>query len=266
MSGGESQARVAFVTGAASGIGKATARRLAAAGVRLCLADRDEAGLRALHEALRGEGADVMTSAVDVRDREQIEHAVAAVMARFGRIDALANIAGGAGERHLHQIDEFEDEDWDHVIALNLTSTFLICRSVVPVMRAQGYGRIVNMASTIAKGKSGPVGTAGGRLAYAAAKSGILGLTHQLAKDLAASGITVNVVLPWLTLGEPGSRIRERFENLTDERRAALVRDAPTGRAAETHEVAAAIEFLLSESAGYVSGVELPVDGAFLTG
>lgn len=254
------------MTGAANGIGRATSLELAGDGYRLCLVDSDREGLARVVQAAGALGSEAFCVTADVTRRADIESAVHAAHTRFGRVDALANIAGGAGPRNLHQIDEFEDADWDLVISLNLNSTFMACRAVVPIMRSQGYGRIVNMSSSLAKGRTGPVGTAGGRLAYAAAKSGILGFTHQLAKDVGSHGITVNVVLPWLTLSEPGSRIRERFEKLEPTIRQSIVAPAPLGRPAEAEEVAAAVVFLLSEQASYISGVELPVDGAYLNG
>ena len=258
--------RVAIVTGAANGIGKATAIRLAEDGFALFLVDKDEGGLAATVGAIADAGGIAEARSADVLSRSEVEAAVAAAMTTYGRIDAVANIAGGAGPRNLHQIDEIEDDDWDLVIDLNLRSTFMCCRAVVPIMRDQRYGRIVNMSSTIAHGRFGPVGTAGNRLVYAAAKSGILGFTKQLAKDVAAFGITVNAVAPWLILHEPGSRIRTRFEGLPPDVRQRTLALSPMARPGEAPEVAAAIAFLVSEPAGFVSGIEMPVDGAYLTG
>jgi len=164
----------------------------------------------------------------------------------------------------VQQIDEISPELWDEIIALNLRTVFLTCRAAVPIMRAQSYGRIVNTSSTLARGRSGPVGTAGARLAYAAAKSGILGFTAQLAKDVAQFGITANAVMPWLTLSDAGSKVRERYEVMPAEEKARLLARAPMNRPAEAHEIGAAVAFLASEEASYVSGVGLPVDGAFL--
>lgn len=260
------QKRAAMVTGAANGIGRATALQLAADGFDLLLADRDESGLATTAAAVVEAGGRAEIHATDVLKRADIEAAVQAAMTAYGRVDGLANIAGGAGPRNLHQVDEIEDADWDLVINLNLRSTFMACQAVTPIMREQGYGRIVNMSSTIAHGRVGPVGTAGARLVYAAAKAGILGFTHQLAKDVGEFGITVNAVLPWLILSEPGSRIRTRFENLTPEARERIVALSPLKRPGEAHEVAAAIAFLLSDGASFISGVELPIDGAYLAG
>ena len=256
--------RSAIVTGAAQGIGLASAQLIADSGVDLCLVDFNAGALEAAAEDIAARGVTVIHRTADVTDKAEVEAFVAAAMEAFGRVDALANIAGGAGPRNLHQIDEFSDGDWDHVITLNLRSTFLACRAVVPVMREQGYGRIVNMSSSVAQGRTGPVGTSGGRLAYAAAKAGILGLTRQLAKDVGQFGITVNAVMPWLTLSGQGTRIRQKFEALDAETRERILSLAPMNRPAEAEEVAAAIAFLASEQASYVSGVGMPIDGAYL--
>ena len=258
------QRRSAIVTGAAQGIGLATAHRLAAQGVDLCLVDNNAEALAQAARAVATNEVQVIHRAADVTKRSDVEGFVGAARETYGRVDALANIAGGAGPRNLHQIDEFEDDDWDLVIALNLRSTFLACRAVMPIMRAQNYGRIVNMSSSVARGRTGPVGTAGGRLAYAAAKAGILGLTTQLAKDVGECGITVNAIMPWLTLSAPGTRIRTKFEALEPETRDRILGLSPMKRPAEAEEVAATIAFLASEEAAYVSGVGLPVDGAYL--
>lgn len=241
------QRRSAIVTGAAQGIGLATAHGLAAQGVDLCLVDNNAEALAQAARAVATNEVQVIHHAADVTKRSDVE-----------------GFVGGAGPRNLHQIDEFEDDDWDLVIALNLRSTFLACRAVMPIMRAQNYGRIVNMSSSVARGRTGPVGTAGGRLAYAAAKAGILGLTTQLAKDVGEFGITVNAVMPWLTLSAPGTRIRTKFEALDPETRDRILGLSPMKRPAEAEEVAATIAFLASEEAAYVSGVGLPVDGAYL--
>ncbi len=258
--------RAAIVTGAANGIGKATVLRLAKAGYDLCLVDRDEEGLANVAGTIEAAGGKALYHAADVLQRPNVEGFAAAALKKYGRIDALANIAGGAGPKSVHQIDEISDADWDLVINLNLRSTYWACQAVIPAMREQSHGRIVNMSSTSAHGRIGPVGTAGARLVYAAAKAGILGFTHQLAKDVAEFGITVNAVLPWLILSEPGSRIRTRFEAQEPAYRERTLGLSPMHRAGEADEVAAAVEFLFSEQASYISGVELPIDGAFLAG
>ena len=256
--------RVALVTGGAQGIGRASAARLTAQGFDVALADIQAERVAATAGELGRDGARVVSFTADVGDAAAVERLCAAVESEFGRIDALVHVAGGAGPRNVQQIDEIEPELWDQVIALNLRSAYLMARAVVPGMRTRRHGRIVLMSSTIARGKTGPVGTAGARLPYAAAKAGLLGFAAQLAKDVGAFGITVNALMPWLTLSEQGSRIRQRWEGLTPELRERIVAAAPMGRPAEADEVAAVVAFLCSDAASYVSGVGLPVDGAFL--
>ncbi|MBV39857.1 MAG: hypothetical protein CMM23_14565 [Rhodospirillaceae bacterium] len=180
------------------------------AGYDLCLVDRDQEGLTKAAGSNEAAGGTVMYHAADVLRRPDVEDFTDAALKKYGRIDALANIAGGAGPKSVHQIDEISDDDWNLVI--NLRSTYWACQAVIAAMREQSHSRIVNMSSTSAHGRIGPVGTTGARLVYATAKAGILGFTHQLAKDVAEFGIIPNAVLPRLILSEPGSRIRARFE------------------------------------------------------
>src|SRR5262249_27987781 len=133
-------------------------------------------------------------------DPPAADRAAKLAISKFGRIDALVNIAGGAGPVRVTEIENMDVNTWDHVIELNLKSTFLFCRAVVPYMQAQMYGRIINLSSIIAKGEKGPPTTVAARLPYATAKAGLLGFTAQLAKDLAKHGITVNVLLPGFIL------------------------------------------------------------------
>jgi len=251
----------AIITGAAGGIGLAAARQLSRHGFGVFLVDVDEASLAKAAGEMQAGGVAARHHVADVTASSQVDAAVEAARS-FGRIDALVNVAGGSGPKPVRDIERITDDDWDFVVDLNLKSTFLFCRAVVPLMRAQRYGRIVNTSSSYSRGRKGPVTTQGTRLAYAAAKAGIIGLTAQLAKDLAETGITVNVVEPGLTLGEPDSRIRSRFEKLDAATRENVLRELPMNRPAEAYEVAAVIGFLASEGASYVSGIVLPVNGA----
>lgn len=257
------RARAAIITGGAGGIGQASARRLTAVGMDVLLVDQNADALGAIEDGPSGAGR-IVRFAADVTDPAQVkamaEHAVEA----FGRIDALVNIAGGAGPTKVRDIDQIGLDVWNHVIDLNLKSTFLCSREVVPVMRARRHGRIVNISSVIARGEKGPLTTVTGRLPYATAKAALIGFTAQLAKDVAEHGITVNALMPGLILGAKGTRIRERFESLSEDERDGMLRAIPMGRAGEPLEVAAAVEFLVSEDASYISGVALRVDGALL--
>lgn len=254
--------RTAIVTGGAGGIGLATVERLLAKGMNVMLVDAD-AG-QAENAARRFSSDRLAVSVADVMLAEPVERSVEETLTRFGRVDALVNVAGGAGPIKVHEIEKIEPDTWDLVMNLNVRSVFLYCRAVMPHMRKQRYGRIVNISSTLARGEKGPPTTVAARLPYATAKSALIGMTSQLAKDVAGDGITVNTLLPGLILGEPGTRIRARFEALPDEQRAAIMKQYPIGRPGEADEVAVAIEFLVSEAAGYITGTAIPVDGGYL--
>jgi 3-oxoacyl-[acyl-carrier protein] reductase len=254
--------RSAIVTGAAQGIGYATAQRLAAEGAAVAMVDVNGNTLSTAAEKLRNNGAAVLDVAVDVCSAAQVGEMVDAALRKFGAIDILVNNAGGSGAATATEIEAVSEEIWDRVVELNLKSTFLCCRAVVPHMKSRRYGRIVNLSSGIAKGAGRATGTAGAVLPYASAKAGILGLTFTLAKLLAPSGITVNAVVPGFVLTEPGARVRDWFDRLPEEARNALVSRTPMGRAGEPGEVAQAIAFLASAEASFVSGAALDVTGA----
>jgi NAD(P)-dependent dehydrogenase (short-subunit alcohol dehydrogenase family) len=249
--------RVALVTGAAQGIGLATAERFAAEGAKLVMADLNGAKVKAAAGKLAAIGVEA-----DLGTAAGAQAAVAKAIGAHGALDILVNNAGGSGRVTATEIESVTDEIWDQVIGLNLRSTFLCCRAAIPHMKSRGYGRIVNLSSGIARGTGRPTGTAGAVLPYAAAKAGVLGLTFTLAKMVAASNITVNAVVPGFVLTEPGARVRDWFENLTPEARAALISRTSMGRAGTAAEVVAAILFLASEEASLVSGAALDVTGA----
>src|SRR5262249_50868027 len=185
----------------------------------------------------------------------QIARAVDRAVARYGSPYALVHVAGGAGPKRARNIEDFQLAEWSHVIDLNLTSAFLAARAVVPLMRKQRRGRIVVFSSVIARGEKGPLTTVTGRLPYATAKAALLGFTSQLAKDLIEDGITVNALMPGLILGEQGTRIRDKFDNLAPEEKQLLLGGYPGGRPGSGDEIAAAVDYLLSEAAGFTSGI-----------
>ncbi|MCZ4291016.1 SDR family oxidoreductase [Hoeflea alexandrii] len=256
--------RSALIIAAAQGIGLATAKRMAASGYSLTLMDINGAKLEHEAELLREAGTRVETVVGDALDSDTLRGAVERTTGAFGRLDALACIAGGSGGIPMHQVDEIPPEQWMKVLLLNINSVYLACHHAVPVMRDQKYGRICCLSSTVAKGRLGPIGTMGARLPYATAKAGLIGFVKQLSKDVGIHGITANAVLPWLTIGEPGTTVRETFLKLPQDYKDKTLAMSPQGRPIEAEGVAAAIAFLLSEEAGYVSGVELPVDGGVL--
>jgi NAD(P)-dependent dehydrogenase (short-subunit alcohol dehydrogenase family) len=246
------EVKSAVVTGASGMIGAATVRLLAERGCAVLAVDLTAPSL------IPG---GVTPFAADVTDPEQVTAIAARAGQLFGAADALVHIAGGAGHIRAPDLESTELSTWEHVMALNVTSTFLLCRALVPAMRRQGFGRVVTLSSILARGEKGPPTTVTARLPYAAAKAALIGLAAQLAKDCAADGITVNAVAPGLILGEPGTRIRDRFDALPDSDRARMLGAIPTGRPGTADEVAGTVAFLLSGAAGYINGATIAVDG-----
>lgn len=237
--------RVALVTGGGAGIGRACVEQLAASGARVMLLDRNPE--RAAAVVATAAPGHVAVSVGDAADESTVGGAVGATLQRWGRLDVLVTCAGGF--RAPGPVQDVGLAEWNDLVSANLTSTFLACRSVVPTMRHQRYGRIVNVASMAARTalSQSPHG-------YAAAKAGVVGLSRQLALELAADGITVNVVAPGVTLSP-------RVARLGPERLAELAAAAPVGRTGTSEEVASAICYLASPAAGFVTGATLDVNG-----
>jgi 3-oxoacyl-[acyl-carrier protein] reductase len=254
--------RCAIVTGAAQGLGLATAQAFAEAGARVLLADLQADKVQAAARRLGSGDQTCLGIGVDVTRAGEVDAMVRAAIDAFGRVDILVNNAGGSGTVGVAGIEETSEELWDRIVGTNLKGAFLCCRAVVPHMKAQRYGRIVNLSSLAVRGSFGPLLTVGARLPYCAAKAGVQALTVQLAKDLGPWNITVNVVVPGFTLTEPGARVHGQFAELTDEERRALVRPIPLGRPGQPRDVAWAVQFLASDESGYISGATLEVSGA----
>ena len=246
------EGRVAIVTGAASGIGRATTQRLVDEGATVVAVDRDADGLAAAAEAI-GKGADdsgaVVTLVGDVGDPASAAEAVATATGDLGRLDVLVNNAGILRFEHSHEVAA---EDWDRMLRINLTGTFQFCQAAIPVMVAAGRGAIVNVASTAAQ--FGHPWAA----AYAASKGGVLALTRTLAVEYAKQGLRVNAVCP----GSIDTPITGAF-NVPEGADPSLVRRimAPVG-ASGPEPVAAAIAYLASDDAAHVIGADLRIDGA----
>jgi len=238
------------VTGAASGIGAATARKLHDEGARLLLGDVDEARLDVVAKQLDADR--VGTFCVDVAELEQVEAFTEAAIARFGRLDIVFNNAGiGAYGR----TPDLTPEAWHRTIAVDLDSIFFGCRAAIPYLRAAGGGAIVNTASI--SGLGGDAGLA----AYNAAKGGVVNYTRTLAIDHARDGIRVNAVCPGL-IETNLSRGLISHQQLMDAYRERI----PMGRAGRAEEVASVVCFLASDEASYVTGTTLVVDGGIMAG
>lgn len=246
----EFQGRVAIVTGGCGGIGEATSRLFAQRGASVVVADVDEAGLdRVAGDIEAPGGCEVMRCDVT---REDETHALAArALERFGRIDVLANVIGGS--RPGKTVVDMSLEDWQYSLDFNLTSTFLAARAVIPQMRAQGSGTIVNVAS--GAGLRGMKNNA----AYVAAKGGVVALTRALAMDHAKDGIRVNCVSPGPVLTPLMRR------NRNDDEIAVIARQSMSGRLGAPEELASAIAFLASDASSYIQGETINVDGGFAT-
>lgn len=245
-----SERRVAVVTGGAMGIGAEVSRRLAATGMTVVVADRDEAAAAATAAEIRGEGATAEAQAVDVSDSDSVAGAFADIERRHGRCDVLVNSAGVA---KVYPFLEFPLDNFAAIMAVNVTGTFLCCQHAARLMARRKWGRIVNIASVAGMRA---VGT--GRSAYGTSKGAVIALTRQIAVELAEHGVTANAVAPG-PVDTPMTRLLH-----TEQFRREYENAIPMNRYGTTGEIAAAVMYLVSEDAGYVTGVTLPVDGGFL--
>ena len=245
------QARgVALVTGASQGIGRAIASRLALEGWNLALIARREEALSEVIASLEGRPVEAGAFVCDVADAVAVEETVKAVLARWGRIDALVNNAGISKDGLLVRMKE---QQWTEVLRTNLDGCYHFLRQVAPGMMKARSGRIVNITSVI-----GQIGNAG-QVNYAASKAGIIGLTMAAARELAGRGITVNAVAPGfietaMTGGLPENAVKELFERI------------PLRRLGQPEDVAALVSFLLSQDASYMTGQVLNCDGGMVMG
>lgn len=236
---------VALVTGASRGIGQAILHALARAGMRVVGTATSDAGAESITAALAAAGLGGRGARLDVRDAAAVDALLAEIDAREGALTVLVNNAGVTRDNLLMRM---KDEEWDEILATNLTPVFRLSKAVIrPMMKAR-YGRIINITSVV-----GHAGNAG-QTNYSAAKAGVAGFSRSLAREVGSRGITVNCVAP-------GFIDTDMTRALADAQREALLGNIPAGRLGSVDDVAAAVAFLASPAAGYITGETLHVNG-----
>jgi 3-oxoacyl-[acyl-carrier protein] reductase len=244
------QGRIALVTGAAQGIGRAIALELSKAGATVALADINEVKLAQVAAEIEAAGSQAAVFRIDVSNEESIEAGAKAVLGRFGKVEILVNNAGITRDGLMLRMKR---ADWDLVLDINLTGAFLLTQALLSPMLKNRWGRIVNMASVV--GRAGQAG----QVNYAASKAGLIGLTRSMAREFASRGITVNAVAPGF-IETPMTAV------LTEEQSAAMLTQIPLGRRGTDQDIANAVKFLASDDASYITGHVLDVNGGMFMG
>jgi 3-oxoacyl-[acyl-carrier protein] reductase len=237
--------RIAFITGASRGIGRACAIALSAAGAKVVVAARQLDKLEEVAAEIRAAGGEAFVVPIDLASQDSIKEAFSKASKEFGRVDILINNAGLTRDGLALRMKR---EDWDAVIQTNLSGSFFCIQQVMPAMVRERWGRIVNITSVV--GESGNAGQAN----YAASKAGLIGLTKSLAQELASRNITVNAVAP-------GFVETDMTASLTDELKAKITGSVPLKRIGKPEDIAAAVKFLASDDASYITGHILDVNG-----
>jgi 3-oxoacyl-[acyl-carrier protein] reductase len=242
--------RIAFVTGASQGIGRACALKLATAGAAVAVAARNQEKLNELVNEITANGGNAAAFALDVTDEVQVKSAIRSAIAQFGKIDILVNNAGITRDQLVMRMKR---PDWDAVLQTNLTSAYLCIQQVTGSMLKQRWGRIINITSVF--GQMGQAGQAN----YSASKAGLIGLTMAIARELGSRNITCNAVAP-------GFIETAMTEALGDEFKQNSAKQIPLGRVGTPADVASAVAFLASDEASYITGHVLDVNGGMLMG
>jgi 3-oxoacyl-[acyl-carrier protein] reductase len=243
--------RTAIVTGAARGIGAATAQRLAADGLAVAVLDLDESAAKGAVDAIEAAGGRALAVGADVADADQVAAAVERVAGSLGAPTVLINNAGVTRDNLLFKMTE---NDWDTVMGVHLRGSFLMARAVQKHMVDAGWGRIVNLSSTSALGNRGQSN-------YSTAKAGLQGLTKTLAIELGKFGITANCIAPGFIVSDMTKATAERIGQDWDTYVAARAAQIPVARAGQVEDIAHAVSFFVSEDAGFISGQVLYVAG-----
>jgi 3-oxoacyl-[acyl-carrier protein] reductase len=244
------QGRIALVTGASQGIGRACALELARAGATVALAARNEAKLAEAVAEIEAEGGRAAAFALDVSSEQSIKTGAKEVLERFGKVEILVNNAGITRDSLVMTMKR---ADWDDVLATNLTGAFLLIQALVRPMLKNRWGRIINISSVV--GRTGQAG----QVNYASSKAGLIGMTRSVAREVASRGITVNAVAPGY-IETPMTAVLD--EKLREEMLASI----PLARAGTDADIAQAVAFLASDAAGYITGHVLDVNGGMFMG
>jgi NAD(P)-dependent dehydrogenase (short-subunit alcohol dehydrogenase family) len=251
---GTLEGKVALVTGAASGIGRATALTVAREGAKLIIADMNEDGGQQTIHMMTENGGEAMFVQVDVTSASQIEAMISKTVETYGRLDCSFNNAGTEGTTMVSTID-YKEEDWNRVLSTNLTGVWLCMKYEITQMLKQGAGAIVNTASV-----AGLVGSRGAGSAYAASKHGVVGLTKTAALEYAKQGIRVNCVCP----GVIRTPMMERMLTRTPELEQQYIAAEPIGRLGRPEEIAESVVWLCSDAASFVTAHTMTVDGGYV--
>jgi len=244
------EGRIALVTGASQGIGRACALELARAGATVALAARSQDKLADAVKEIEAAGGKAAAFALDIASEESIRAAARAVVERFGKVEILVNNAGITRDGLMLRMKR---ADWDDVLGTNLTGPFLLTQALLSPMLKNRWGRIIHISSVV--GRTGQAGQAN----YAASKAGLIGLTRAMAREVASRGITVNAVAP-------GYIETAMTAVLNEEQRKAMLAEIPLGRAGTDVEIAQCVAFLASDGAGYITGHVLDVNGGMFMG
>jgi NAD(P)-dependent dehydrogenase (short-subunit alcohol dehydrogenase family) len=248
--------RVAIITAGGNGIGRATALLMAAEGAKVVAVDIDEQSVASVADRIAATGGTCMPVACDVLNEDSVRRLVDSVLDRFGRIDILVNGVGGSTviDNSGVTVEDMTLEEWERVLSLNLRGTFLCTHAVIPHMKRQGGGKIVNLSSIVARGDNPRTNAA-----YTMTKAGISAMTRKLAIELGPFGITCNATAPGVTVTE---RIQERIlSRRSDAERKAMIDAVPLRRLATSEDQARVIAFLASDDAAFVSGQTIEVTG-----
>lgn len=249
MSEKKLQGRIALVTGASKGLGKAMSLALADAGAQVALVSRDIQKLESVAKEIRERGGQAEVFEADVADESSVAGLEREVSSRLGKIQILIN---NAGVNVRKNITDFTLDEWNFVIGTNLTAVFLMCRSFVPHMKGSGYGRIVNMSSTM-----GHVSIAG-RAAYSSSKAGLLGLTKAVALELAAEGVTVNCISPGPFATEMNTVLMQNPEVNQQ-----FLAKIPVGQWGKVEDIGKLAVYLCSDDASFITGTDVLIDGGW---